>query len=555
MRKVSGRQSFAIGATVLIASNFIVKILGALFQIIMLNIIGSDVMGLYAAAFKVYAFFFIITTTGLPIAVSRMIASSTALGRAREVKRSFKISMSLFIVLGLIGSLIMFVFAKQISELLKMEEAVYAIRVIAPSILLICVVSGFRGYYQGLQNMTPTAISQIIEVLFKLLVGFGAGYWAFRQEYSYGIVAAYVISGITVGVVFSAAYMLLEYYKNKKIPIKNTDRTSDSYQNILKRIFMIGLPITLTAVIINSVGIIDVFSINRILSNSMIEDSAESFYSWYVNIAETLSSMPSSIIVAIGISILPAITYAIVQKQIKKVRWSIRAAVRITAILAIPSGIGMSILARPIIMLLFINSSETAAINETLSVAAIDVAAPCLVILSIAMIATCLYTTTTSVMQSCGLQGKTVWSGAKAIAVKFVVSIGLLYIPGVGIYGAAIGTVLCYYTALISNVGYLNKYFGRPLGILKILMRPLYASLICGAAAWSMYKLLYFIYPSNAIAVLGSIIVAIVVYTAALLLIKAIPPVEIKMLPKGEKIYALLRRYNLINEVKVKNER
>lgn len=539
MKLKKGAQSLALGAAILLASNFIVKIIGALFQILMVNLIGNEVMGLYAAAFKVYAFFFIITTTGLPIAVSRMVAAASSLGKSEAVRRIMRVSMYLFVGLGLFFTGVMFVFAEGIASIISMPAAVPAIRVIAPSVVLICIISGFRGYFQGLRNMTPTGVSQIIEVSFKLLIGFGLGFYAKSKGLDAGEVAAYVISGITVGVIFSAIYMYVAYKKTELQgeKIKGFE-TKDS--KILTKIFAIGIPITITAVIINSTGIIDMIVINNMLAAHMPEPSVMKYYSWYVNIAETLSTLPSSIIVGIGISVLPAITHWVVREKFDRARRSVRAAFRITAVLAFPCAVGISTLGRPIIMLLFKNYAETAETFSGTSLVAINATMPSLVLLCAAAAATCLYTTTTSVMQSCGLQNKTIISAVIAVSVKLVTTIGLMLIPGVGPAGAAAGTALCFTTATVSNMRYLNEFFGKPIGALKISVKPLFASAVCGLSAWAAYELIYFVMPSNSFALIIAILIAVVIYMVTIIFTKTIPPHEIRMLPKGERVYSAL---------------
>lgn len=544
MKMSKGGQSLALGAAILLASNFIVKTIGALFQILMLNLIGSEVMGLYAAAFKVYAFFFIITTTGLPIAVSRMVAAANALGKEKQVRRIMHFAMYLFVILGAVGTVVMLVFAPNIAEMIKMPSSVNAIRVIAPSVVLICIVSGFRGYFQGLRNMTPTAVSQIIEVAFKLLLGFGAAFYAKISGASADVVAAYVISGVTVGVVFSAIYMLVEY-KKTSLKGKPVSGFGEDGKRIVKRIFVIGIPITLTAVIINSTGIIDLIAINSTLAALMPLESVSMQYSWYVNIAETISTMPSSIIVGIGISVLPAVTYWIVQNKLDRARRSVRAAIRITAVLALPCSVGIAVLGRPIIMMLFRDYNQIAEAYGNTAISAIDAAMPSLVVLTIAAVATCLYTTTTAVMQSCSLHNKTIISAFAAVTVKLVTTLVLLLIPGVGPVGAAIGTTLCFVTATWMNIRYLDEYLGKPIKALQISLRPLIASIVCGVSAWGIYKITFFVIPSNAFAVLVTVALAAAVYALAIIFLNAIPRHEILMLPKGKQILGLLERFRL----------
>ena len=215
---MSRKQSFVHGAVLLMVSNIIVKLLGAIFKIPLRNLVGVEAMAYFNSAYSFYVLFYMISTAGLPVAISRMVAAANAKGNASEVKRVFRVSMVMFIIIGAIGTAIMVVFSKAFAASTGIGEELYlSIIAIAPTLFFICITSSYRGYFQGLQNMIPTSVSQVIEAVGKLGIGLIAGNIAIQAGYNDAQVAAFVILGVTIGVVANTLYLAVA----KAIPLNN----------------------------------------------------------------------------------------------------------------------------------------------------------------------------------------------------------------------------------------------------------------------------------------------------------------------------------------------
>ena len=541
-------KSFAAGALILMLSNVIVKVIGALLKIPLTDLITLEGMLYYNSAYKIYSILFLISTTGLPIAVSRLVAKSNALGRRNEVNRIFKITITMFAIVGTICTLIMFIFADTFASSSSMPEANIAIRVIAPTILFVCIVSAIRGYFQGHQEMLTTGLSQLIEALMKLVIGYGAAYYAMQKGYPLYIVAAYAISGVTIGVVLSCIFLVAVYVYKQRNPLPCTDPKSMSTKRIAKRLIMIAIPVSLTSAALYLAGIIDVFTVVNILKGQIGEASAKLSYSAYTSITETLSNMPSSIIYGIAISALPAVVAALAKKNMKRAERYMRSAMHLTLVLALPCAIGMSVLSRGIISFVY-SSSTTSTIIERLEngsiVTSLDVSATALSILALGIVFITMYSTTNALMQSNGLEWYTIISVLTGIVVKLVFSLILLNIPAIGLYGAPIGTVFCYVAAVFMNNRFLRLKAGVRLNLINLAVKPLIAAIGCGSGAYIAYNALIHIIGNggrlqNAVAVAVAMLFGAFIYAFVLLLIKGLPEHEVKLLPKGEKIFSLL---------------
>lgn len=207
--KKSRSSSFFEGAFILVVSNAIVKVIGAFFSIPITNMIGGDGNGIFTVAYYIYQAMFVISTAGLPVAISKMVAEANALGKYREVKRIFRVSITIFSAIGGAVTAIMILWADVFVEMIGNTLAYYAVMAVAPSIFFVSVVSAFRGYYQGLSNMVPTAISQVIEAGGKLVFGLLFTYVLIEKGFSLEIVVAGSIGGVTVGTVLSALYVIM----------------------------------------------------------------------------------------------------------------------------------------------------------------------------------------------------------------------------------------------------------------------------------------------------------------------------------------------------------
>ncbi|MDO4750274.1 MAG: oligosaccharide flippase family protein, partial [Eubacteriales bacterium] len=250
------KQNYLHGATILAAGVVIMKILGAIYKIPVRNIIGDEGYALFLSAYNVYNVFLTLATAGLPVALSRMIAEANTLGRTAQVRRTFSVAWVTFFLLGFVSSLIMFFFPTELAAMMYNVEAAQSIWALSPAVLLVCLVSAYRGYCQGHENMTPTTIGQVLEVLVKVIVGLALAWYLIRGGKSIPIGSAGAIFGVTAGGFAALLYMVI--YKRKHYPYHASEsETPDSHIRIFKRLLRIGVPITLGASVLSLINLID----------------------------------------------------------------------------------------------------------------------------------------------------------------------------------------------------------------------------------------------------------------------------------------------------------
>ncbi|MBR5295793.1 MAG: oligosaccharide flippase family protein, partial [Clostridia bacterium] len=312
------KQSFVQGALILMLSNIIVKVGGALFKIPLANAIGDNAMGYFSFAYSIYSMCFLIATAGLPVAISRLIASSLSQKRTKEADKIYRVSLRLFIIIGFTATLILFFGADAVAKIANSPNLSVCIRTISPIMFFVCMVSTFRGYFQGHQNMIPTATSQVIEVSGNLLLGLSAGMYASRSGYSAPVVASFALGGITVGMVLSAIYMIFAKTVAKKDSEIGMDTRTKSGKEIASELISIAIPITISSSILSLTSIIDSMLAVGKLGSSYFGSNffplgnetsvAMSLYGAYQAKAVTFFNLPTTIITPFAVSIIPTIS-------------------------------------------------------------------------------------------------------------------------------------------------------------------------------------------------------------------------------------------------------
>lgn len=523
------KQNFLQGALVLAIGVALVKVIGAVFKIPLGNLLTGTGFGYFNIAYSVYNVLLVISTAGLPVAVSKMVAESTTKGQGGDVKRIFRAAMSTFLILGFAGSALMFIFAQPIaSGLMKSPRAVYTIRVIAPASFFVAVMSVFRGYYQGVMNMVPTALSQIIEALSKLVFGIMFTMWLLNAGYPQEIAAAGAIGGVTIGTVLGSVFLILRRAFDRRSapdgPV--SDRTQG---DITKNLLSIAIPITIGSGVLAITNLIDsALVLNRLQSAAgFTEERATWLYGSY-GLAQTLFNFPSAFIVPFSTAIVPAVAAALARGDSRGASRTIETGMRITGLLALPAAAGLSVLSGPILRLLFpARLDEAAAAALPLSILAISVFFNCVIMLS------------NATLQSLGKVRIPVYTMLCGSVVKIVSNWFLIGRPEININGAPVGTGLCYCTIMVLNLIIISRHIEPAPNVLRMFGRPLISTVIMAAAAWAANGLLSRV-TGEKLAVLGAIVIAIIVYFVCILLLHAVTREDLAMLPKGEKIADLL---------------
>lgn len=545
---MSRKQSFVHGAVLLMVSNIIVKLLGAIFKIPLRNLVGVDAMAYFNSAYSFYVLFYMISTAGLPVAISRMVAAANARGNSGEVKRIYKVSMAMFVAIGAVGTAIMVVFSKSFAASTGIGEGLYlSIIAIAPTLFFICITSSYRGYFQGLQNMIPTSVSQVIEAVGKLGIGLIAGYIAIKAGYNNAQVAAFVILGVTVGVIANTLYLAVA----KAVPMNN-QLNSDlcavprTRSQISAELIKIAIPITISSSIMSLTNVIDTMVVvNRLVDIGISTDLARAYYGSYTSSAVTLFNMPPTLIYPFAISVIPALSASFANKDFARSKGTVESTFRIASLIALPCALGMSALSKPIIDLLFRDENIGIALDGSI-ITSNGVSGPMLSILAIAIFFMGMISVTNSVLQAYGKEMTTIVSTCCGIVMKFITAYLLIGVPQIGVYGIALSTALCYLVIMCFNFYFMVRYTGIVPGMRKIFLKPFVAAVICSAGALGTHFLLDKTTLAGRISTLVAILAAVIIYAVVILLIKGLDREDVAMLPGGKKISAVLIKYNLI---------
>lgn len=531
------RQNFLYGAFILICANIIVKIIGALFKIPLLNLIGSDGMGYFTTAYGLYQPVFILSTAGLPVAVARMVSKDMALKKYREVRKIFRVSFAAFVVTGLAGFLTMYFCAHAFVRLVGNEEAFLCILVMSPSIFFCSVMSAYRGYYQGLQNMYPTAVSQVIEALCKLLLGFALAMWCVKQGMGLAAAAAGAMGGITVGSLLGCIFLMLRHrikgdgiisdelnYSQKPAPVSQ----------IVKELLKIAIPVAIGSIVLQLTNIIDLFSVMNRLTAAGFGRQRNSIWGCYQGMAVTVSNLVPAITVMFGVSAMPVLTRAWTLQNRTALRLNIESILRITAVIVIPAGFALISLPGEIMGLLFYGRPQDVA-----------AAAPLLGILGIAVIFISFCSLTGSMLQAVGKPDIPVFAMLAGGMIKLVSNYILVGIPSINIKGATIGTTACYIVILIINFIWLCKAIGFTPNPGRIVLKPSIASAFCAAASYETCRLALRMC-SQTVSTLIALFTFCIIYLILLFLLRIFSKNDIKMLPRGEKIARILEKLKWI---------
>lgn len=540
-KSVNSKKLFLSGVAIMTLSTAIVKIIGLLYKIPMLSYLGTEGMAYFNAAYDIYTMFYMISTAGLPVAVSILISENRVRGNVRNIRRIYRVTVSMFFVIGCAGMLAMIFGSGWFADRIGIDDSAYCIVAIAPTLFLICISSALRGYFQGHQIMTPTAVSQIIEALGKLLVGLFLASWALKKGYSLPVVAAFAVLGLTIGVAVSMLYLIFTKFLFR-ITGKQSALTEDRgllperSSAILGNLIKISIPITISSSVMGLARLVDTALIsNRLQHIGFAQSVANSFYGAYSTLVVPIYNLPPAIITGIALSLVPMLTSAIESGNREKESMVLSSSLRICSLFAMPCSVGICLFSKSILELIFSGQTE-----------AVEIAYPLLSILGISVIFACLMTVTNAILQAYKQERKPIISMAVGAAVKIVFDYLLIGIEGINIYGAPISTFMCNATVMALNFYFIKKYATKFDGLVKLFYRPLAASVLSIGIAFGIYFLIVKNYGASRLYTIASIGIAAILYVIFAMLIRAVDEEDIKMLPGGKRIYSLLRKIKLI---------
>lgn len=520
--------SFYGGVLILSFSTVIVKVIGLVYKIPMLSFLGSEGMGYFNSAYEIYALLCVISTAGLPTALSMLVSSYRERGNQDDIKKIYRNALSLFLILGITGSVILFIFAGKISAIIKNESVFYSIIAIAPALLFVCISSAVRGYFQGYLKMLPTAISQLIEAVGKLVFGLFFAKTALDSGYDLSIVAAYAVFGLTLGTFLSTLYLIVVKILNNK-NIKRSFKNRQATENPMPLLLKIAFPITISYAVVSITRIVDMALIMRRLQDiGYTSGVANEIYGIYTTVAVPIFSLVPSLLAPISMSLVPSLAANL--EKVKGRADVVSKAVKITVFFAMPSSLAIILFSSPIISLLFFNIG-----NE------ISYASRLLSLLGASVLFSCMISTTNAILQSYRKVYRPIISMSIGAAVKIISAYILIGIPEINVLGAPISTFLCDLTITIINLVSVYKLGEKSVGSLSIYSKPLISSFGALLTSFAFYSFLLKNTRSEVFSFLLAAAVAVFLYVVLSFLTKSITFDDINEIPFGDKICRCLK--------------
>lgn len=529
-KKTKGKHLFFQGVLLLGGANMLVKVIGLLFKIPMSYYLGDEGMGYFNSAYQIYTWLYMLSTAGLPVAVSILIAECRSRGERESVRRIERVSALAFLLLGVLGMSVMIFGARPLAHLIGTPDARYAIFALAPTLLFICLSSALRGYFQGFAHMGPPAVSQVLEALGKLLVGVLLATHAIAKGYDLPMIAAYAVAGLAVGEAAGFFYLLffrVLFRRREGLYIEGEGSGKETRPKILSRLLRIALPITASSSVMSVVGLVDLIVVQRRLQSigySVTEATA--FYGNYTTLAVPMFNLPPALIYPISTAALPLLSGALARKDRAGALRHIQTILRVTSLIAMPCTLGLSLFARPILSLFF-----PAAMAEA--------AAPLLSVLALAIFFLSMLTVTGAALQAGGQAGKPMISMLVGGGVKLLCSYTLIGLPAVGGFGVPLGTLACYIAACACNLYFLAARMGLFPSFQYVFLRPLLAAILSVATAFGVYTLAD---GQGTFLVVLSIALAALLYLFFIFATRAVTGDDLSLLPFGRYLAKFLPR-------------
>ena len=529
MSDAQKKQNFLQGTALLAMATAIVKVIGAFYKIPLNAIIGEKGFGYFNTAYEIYNVLLMISTAGLPVAMSRMISQASSLKHYNQVRRVYSTARGIFLGLGIAGTLLMTLFCRQLAAFQNQPDAWAAIGFLGPCVLLICIMSTFRGFFQGQSNMLPTSISQVIEAIVKLIVGIAAAWILLKSTGSVALAAGGAILGVTASCLVSSVYLFGCFQKvyPQLPPTKDVPR---SFADTAKGLMIIAIPITLGSAGLQFLTMLETKIYMGRLLEFYSQAAADTMRGIY-GMTQTIFNMPCAFITPITISIIPAITAQLTTCRDLEAKATEESAIRITGLISMPCAFGLGLLAQPVTALLGGYTGDNLVLATKL-----------MTILGFSIMFNAVVLVTTAIMQAHGHATRPVINMLIGGVLKLAAVFILTGNPNIGIVGTPVGTLLCYLAISVLNIYSIRTLLENPPAILKNLIRTFLAAVIMGIFVFSAFTGLKMAGITSRIILCGlPITVGVLAYVIAAVKIKVVTREDCLLLPKGEKIAKLLK--------------
>ena len=546
------KDGFIMQAGILAAASIICRMIGLLYRGPLTGIIGDEGNGYYSTAYNIYTIVLLVSSYSIPSAIAKVLAQRLALKEYRNAQRIFKCALVYVMVVGGAASLILFIGAPYF----VMGNSVPVLRVFAPTIFFYGLLGVLRGYFQAHRTMMQTSVSQILEQILNAAVSLGAAYVLMQTAVSaggdgstqamYGAVGSAVGTG--AGVVIALLFMAVIYMMNRKMIKRRAayDRTEtqESYWDIFKLMMAVVTPFILSTCIYNLTT-----SLNQTIYLKMMVKykeidviAATTELGIFSSKAVTISNIPIALASAMSAAIVPTIASTYAQGSVKQTKKKVAYAIKVTMLISIPAAVGIGVLARPVMMVLFPQLES------------LELASRLLMGLSATVVLYGLSTLTNAALQGIGKVNTPVINATIAIVIQTAVLVSILYYTDWGVYGVMTATVLYSFFMCVLNNVFMKKYLGYKQEIDKTFARPVFSAVLMGAAAYGIYEGMGYVlalfmesaYFMNLIAFATAALIGAMLYFVLVIKLKAVKESDLRGLPKGKMIIKVARKMKLL---------
>lgn len=533
---------FVKQAAILAAASLLVRFLGFIYRLPLTNMIGDEGNAIYAGGYYIYTFLLILSSAGLPAAISKLVSERIAIKQYRNAHRVFQASLAISTSLGIVFALIMDLGAHRLADLIGIPDSYYSLLTLCPTLVIVAIMSVFRGYFQGMRTMVPTAISQIVEQVFNAFFSVYLA-WVFMSinipegmTKNIPLASAGGTMGTGIGALAGLVVVVFAYCLIRPYLLWRAERCKQPYEEtkreLMGRVLQTAWPIIAGTAVFSITNLIDMSMVVNILQKTgFSEIDAKALYGQLSGKYVTLTTLPVTISTAVATAALPSIAASVKLKERKQVRRKMALTYRISMIISVPAAVGISALGPQIIHMLFPSASDG---GTLLTVGGV----------SIIFLALC--QTSTGILQGIGHIKVPVVGAILGAITKVILNVVLIRIPSINVLGAVLSTTGCYLVAGVFDVIMLSRLTGTKFDIMGSFLKPIIGSAAMAAATLGSYHVFYQLLQSNTIATLLAICIAVAVYGLVMLLIKGIVEEDLQTVPGGGKLIRVCRRLHLL---------
>jgi len=535
-KKLEKKDGFMKGVLALMFSQVIIKLLGLVSKIYLTNKEGfGDVgNGIYGSGYQIYAMLLTISSIGVPNAISKLISEKVAVDDYKGAHRIFRIALLTFGLIGLTGTLVLFLGASVIANSIEVPEATLSLQVLSPSITFVTIAAVLRGYFNGLDKVSITAKSQSLEQVFKTVITISAVYFiGLGTGLNTTLMAAGANLATTLSVLLSFLYIIMYYRNFRKVVAPKIKETTnykyDRVKKIVRNILIVSIPITLSAIMSTLSKIVDIVTVVKGLKTFLPDAVAKAQYGILSGKVDTLATLPLSFNIAFATALVPSVSGLMAKGDSQTASKRISLSLLITMIIGLPCTFGMMVFAQPIINLLFPNAPEGGFLLQ---------------IFSLTIIFAVLMQTTNGALQGLGRIIVPAITSFIGVMLKLILNLILVPNPNFGVNGAAIASVVNNFFAFFLSFIVLRKTIKLNLNFSKFILKPIIATFAMCVCSYYLYTMLLGII-SVKLATILAIIIAVIIYVIMIVILKVFNEDEILMIPYGTKMHKILKRLGI----------